>query len=871
VADHTPKPIAGVLRTTLSNGLRVAIIRAPLAPVAAVEVNYLVGSNESPEGFPGMAHALEHMMFRGSAGLTAGQLYYLYAAMGEMANAETQSGVTRYYSTVPTEDLDIVLNIEAIRMRDILNSNSLWDEERGAIKQEVAQELSKPEYVLYTKLLQGLFTGTPRAHDSLGTLASFDKITTAMLRAFYNAWYRPNNAVLVVAGDVQPRKVLDKIKRLFGSIPARKLPQRPPIRLQPVRAQTLELKTQRANGKVVIAFRLPGYESPHYPAAQLLADALNSKRGDLFDLVVAGQALSTSFNMEAISEAGFAYAEAEFPQGADAAELVRQIQSILKRYAKNGLPKGLVEAAKRRAVTEIELEKNSVAGIAQDWAQVLAGEGESPQDDIEAMKRVSVADVNRIARKYLDTPHQIVAIITPEPAAESVSSRPLKRPTLLKESPARGQMRVSAPPEWAQKMLRAEPIPDSSVHPVDMTLPNGLRLIVQPQSISDTVSVYGRIRTEPDLQIPEGQEGVDRVLSGLFTFGTETRDRVAFLRALDAIGIDIAVGTHFSVRALSRYFDRAVQLLADNQLRPALDEAAFKIVREQVAATVGGKLQSPDYLAQRALAMALLPKGDSRLRQATPQTVAALTLQNVKDYYRRVFRPDLTTIVVIGKVTPQQAKAVIEKYFGAWKAAGPRPQTDLPPVPLNPASFVAIPDKSRVQSTVFLAQMLGINRFSPDYYALELGNRLLGDGFYAARLSHNLRETGLVYHIASDIKATRTRTTYLVEYACDPANVSKARAIVERDLEDMQVTPVSEDVLRQAKDSVLREIALSEASVAEIAEGLLDRATLGLPLDEPMLAARRYAMLSALDIREAFERWLRLQDLVQVTQGPLPQ
>src|ERR1700758_4253175 len=130
---------ADVVRTTLKNGLRVVIVRNTLAPVVTTEINYLVGSNEAPNGFPGMAHALEHMMFRGSPGLSAAQLSNLIAAMGGHFNAATQQTVTQYFFTVPSSDLEIALNIEAVRMRDVLNTEELWKKERGAIEQEVAQ------------------------------------------------------------------------------------------------------------------------------------------------------------------------------------------------------------------------------------------------------------------------------------------------------------------------------------------------------------------------------------------------------------------------------------------------------------------------------------------------------------------------------------------------------------------------------------------------------------------------------------------------------------------------------------------------------------------------------------------------------------
>src|SRR6266436_666124 len=147
-----PRAEAGVLRATLPNGLRVIIVRNTLAPVVATSVNYLVGSNDTPDGFPGTAHALEHMMFRGSPGLTADQLANIGSVMGGNFNANTRENLTQYLFTVPSEHLDVALHIEAARMQDVLDTDADWAQERGAIEQEVAQDLSDPDYVLYEKL-----------------------------------------------------------------------------------------------------------------------------------------------------------------------------------------------------------------------------------------------------------------------------------------------------------------------------------------------------------------------------------------------------------------------------------------------------------------------------------------------------------------------------------------------------------------------------------------------------------------------------------------------------------------------------------------------------------------------------------------------
>ncbi|HVA00921.1 MAG TPA: pitrilysin family protein [Terriglobia bacterium] len=859
---------SNVLRATLKNGLQVVIVRNPLAPVVTTVMNYRVGSNEAPEEFPGTAHAQEHMMFRGSPGLSASQLANISASMGGEFDADTQQAITQYFFTVPAADLDVSLHIEAIRMRGVLNSEKLWDQERKAIEQEVAQDLSNPEYVFYTKLLSAMFRGTPYAHDALGTRPSFNKTTAAMLREFHDTWYAPNNAILVIVGDVDPQRALTQVKKLFKNIPARKLPARPAVSLQPVKAETLNLNTDLPYGLAVISFRMPGTDSPDYAASEVLADVLSSQRGSLYELVPEGKALYAGFSLNSLPQTGLGYAIGAFPKSDDGAKVADEIRKVLAADLRNGIPAGLVAAAKRHEIASAEFQKNSVSGLAMAWSSALAVEGrESPEDDVRAMQKVTVADVDRVARKYLQLNDTITAVLTPQASGKPISSKSFGG----RESFAPNHVKHVKLPRWAAKALKQLAVPKATVNPTVSVLPNGINLIVQPEAISNTVSVYGHIKNNPDLEEPKGQEGVAEELANLFSYGTTTLDRIAFQKALDEIGADESAGADFSLQVLSAHLDRGVELLADNELHTALPEGAFKITQRQLTETVAGQLQSPDYLTSRALHAALFPKNDPTLRQATPATVSGLTLQDVKNYYSHAFRPDLTTIVVVGKISPDRAKHVIEKYFGSWKATGPKPPTLLPQVPNNKASITAVPNKSRVQVQTTLAETLGLNRFNPDYYALELGNHVLGGGFYATRLYQDLREnTGLVYFVSSSFDIGKTRGLYEVSYACDPPNVSKARAIVIRDLKEMRTKPVTVAELRQAKAMLLREIPLSESSINSIAGGLIYRASIGLPLDEPTVAARRYVALNAGQVEKAFAKWIRPDDLVQVTEGPTP-
>jgi zinc protease len=865
-----PETAGTAFRATLANGLKVVIVRNTLAPVVATSVNYLAGSDEAPPGFPGTAHAEEHMMFRGSPGLTADQLADIGSLVGGDFNANTREDLTQYLFTVPAEDLDVALHIEALRMRAVLDTPAEWRAERGAIEQEVAQDLSEPSYVLFAKLRAHMFAGTPYAHDALGTRPSFEKTTAQMLKSFHDTWYAPNNAILVIAGDVEPAATLTLVQQLFGEIPAKKLPPKPAVQLRAIQPTTITVDTDRPSGTLMIATRTPGPRDADFPALEVLADVLSNRRFELYGLVPQGRALGAEFGLEPLPRAGLAYAALTFNSGEDPKALERDVRAILTRVAREGVPPELVAAAKMQERSAAQFQRNSIPELASVWSDALALYGlSSPDEDLERIEQVTVADVNRVARKYLDLDHAVTGVMVPRGSGPPVAAR--GGGFGGQETISLGEAHPTDLPEWARKALERLQVPESTLHPVVSTLPNGLSLIVQTADVSDTVSVFGHIRNRPETQEKPGEEGVAQVLDRLLTYGSEQLDRVAYQEALDDIGARQRAGTDFAVQVLSEHFERGVELLADNQLRPALPEKDLEVVRSQVALGVAARNASPGFLTQRSLRAALYPADDPSLRMSTPETVRALTPATVRGYYTRAFRPDLTTIVVIGKVEPQRARAVIERYFGGWSASGPKPQIDLPAVPPNGPGTVAVPDASRVQDRVVMAQNLALTRSDPDFYPLALGNAVLGGSFYSTRLSIDLRKkAGLVYSVQSVLQAGRTRSVYLVEYASDPQNVARAANMVATEITNMQNSPAGADELTRVKAYLLRQIPLSESGLDEIARAMLARTDLGLALDEPRHAAEQYIALDAPAVQQAFRKWLRPKDLVRVSMGPSP-
>jgi zinc protease len=602
--------------------------------------------------------------------------------------------------------------------------------------------------------------------------------------------------------------------------------------------------------------------------ARVLSAALGSQRAALYGMGMDGTALYGGFEAEQMPEAGLGMAVGIFAKGADPKPVLDRMRAVMADAASKGIDPALVDAAKRSAIAGLEFQKNSVQGLAEAWSRALAFEGlQSPDEVKRAIEAVTPAQVDALARKVFDPEHAITAILTPESSGKPVAGKGFGGAESFASSPDK----PVELPAWAAKSFQQLQVPPSMLKPIDYRLPNGLRLIVQPETISDTVELYGRVQTNADLQAPQGEEGVSDVLGSLFAFGTEHLDRLQFQQALDAISARVDAGESFSLAVPSAHFAEGLRLLADNQLHPALPAQAFKIVQRQVAGEVAGQLESPGFLTAIGIDRALLPANDPELRHATPQSVMALTLDKVKAYYRQTFRPDMTTIVIVGKVEPEQARRLVEQAFGGWKAEGPKPDVYYAAVPPNAPGQLQVPDTSASQDSVQLVQTLDVMRNDDDRYALYLGDQVLGGGFYASRLYRDLRDTtGLVYTVGTGFHLGKNRSTYSVYYGADPDKVARARALVVRDLTTMQHEPVSASDLTRAKGILLRRIPLGESSFGAIGSQLLTLALEDKPLDAMTIAGEHYLALTAEQVRAAYEKHVRPQAFVTAVKGPAP-
>jgi zinc protease len=854
-------PGVEVVRATLPDGMQVVVVRDTLAPVVSTWMNYLAGADD--ESVTGTAHAQEHMLFRGSRTIGASQFAQTMAVTGGTFNADTQNEITQFFFEVPVQDLDIALHLERSRATGVLDAQSGWNQERGAITQEVTRDNSSASYRLYTEAVEHVLAGTPYADTGLGTVASFKQLQAPDLKRFYDTWYHPNNAIYVIAGDVDPQATIAKVKALWVDDPSVAVPAQPAVNLQPLTPVTLRDNSSDPITLAFVAYRAPGYDDPDYFASEILSDVLNSPRGALYDLQVTGKALQTFAQGQTYPQAGIALVGAAVPVTTKGDDAVAEVEAVIDQYKKTGVPPELVAVAKQRELAQAQFAVNSISGLASTWSSALAVEHRTPDDDLAGLSKVTVDDVNRVLRADYDNSTATVAISTPKEAAGSAFGGREGENNTVVPNP-------NTPlPAFAKNVLAHLSVAPSTVTPTQVTLSNGIHLVVVPSQISHTVVLRGVMLHNGGVQDPPGLAGIDDITGNLFEFGTQSDDRIAYQTKLDAIAADVSAGPSFGLDVLSSDFDRGVQLLADDELHPRFPADAFAIVKQQVVDELAGTVSSPAYRAQVALDDALYPPGDPGRRTATPQTASKVTLEDVQSFYRSSYRPDLTTIVVIGEVTPELARSTIEKYFGDWHASGPRPNVFPPAIKPNRSANAYVPATGRIQADVTLAEMLPLTYRDPDLPLLQLANTVLTGGFYASLLYHDLREIhGYAYTVDSTLLPGHNRSRFTINYGADPRNVAAAAHRVVADLTSLQRHPLDAGRLLRAKALVVGSIPVAHESYESVADEMLDYASLGQPLDEDRIDAQAQLAATPERLRAAMARWIRPGDLVEVVQGP---
>lgn len=866
-----PTTAARFTERTLPNGLRIVVVEDHAAAVIQSAMWYRFGSLDEVPGKTGLAHALEHMMFRGTKDLSGGALDDIGARLGAVVNANTSDDYTHFYFVMPADQLDLALHIEADRMRGLLLRQSDWNLERGAVLSEIDNDNSQPVGKLIRDVRSAAYRGSPFALTALGVRADVAKATAQDLRRYYDQWYAPNNATLVVTGDVHPEDVFATAERWFGPIARRDVPAHrslpaPDAGSTPTVNQTADYPYTVLD----LAYRIPGDLDADGPAAQLVDDIMTRERSTFYKALVESK-LTLGYNAFADTalHAGIFHVLLFVTPGRKPEDVRKAYEATLAQMRDGGVDPALLEAAKITSARQAVYARDAISGLGDRYGYATGIEGHDPAQDDARFAAIDAAAINRAVQTYFSAP-SAVGILTPRGAtakagggsgggassgvSDNFSQRPPSGPIVM------------AP--WARAALARPVTIASRVKPVVYKLTNGLRLYVQPIHENPTVFVNGSVELSPAFD-PPGKTGAGSLTANLLAYGSSRYDFDAQRRTADELGAELSFGANFGAHGLASDMDKLLDVLADAEQAPQFPQRFVDLLKAQTRSAIAQRNANPDARAEIAYNKATHLPNDPSIRQETVASIDAIARADVMAYHRRYFRPDRTTIVVAGDVEPESVRASIERAFGSWRNEGPRPEVHLPPLAPAHRQVIAIPAQ-RDAVSARLGQP-AIARTNPDFYAFNLVNQVLGGGgTFDTRLMHEIRvQRGLVYGVSSALLVTRERGLFQIDLSAAPRNVGPAVAAAKSEVRRVTQSAISAAEWNRARTKLLAGTIVSEESSATIVARCENIAQNRLPVDYYATVGQRYGKVTPAEGLRVARRYLHPNDFVEVYEGPV--
>ncbi len=762
-------PLEYTMRT-LDNGLRVYAMPDPNTANVSVQVWYDVGSVDDPAGRSGFAHLFEHIMFQSTRNMPNGTFEELTEYVGGFNNASTYDDFTNYYEVVPANHLERLLWAEAERMGSLVVNEESFNSERDVVKEELRQRVLASPYgpLFYLCLSQANYSVHPYGRPGIGSIEELDAATVEDVRAFHATYYRPDNAVLVVAGNFDPAQLNAWVDQYFGDIerPDRAIPR--DYAAEPVRTQPREYTVYAPNvplPAVMISYPQPESTHPDLPVLMVLDAILaNGESSRLYQALVYDQQVATSVftNLEATQDPG-AYSVFAILSGGQTADAgLNSLSAEIARLRDGLVTQAELDEAKNEIVTETIQGRETAYGRAFELADAVIRYGDAAYADrlLEAIQRTTAADIQRVARSILNDQRRVVVRYLPE--QEGVTGDTIETASTIQARslniPASEIEIVTLAPE-AERERPPEPgapvdarIPETA----ERTLANGLRVIVAPNRALPLISADLRVGFGGSAD-PQGRAGLASMTADLLTRGTTTRSATEIASAIESIGASISAGSTpdssaVSMQARSDRVDEAFTVFADVARNPAFAQEELDRARQQALDGLQVALSQPGSIAGFAMTRAIYgeaPYGGV----VSPDSLTAITRDDAATYHRLHWRPDSAVLVIAGDVDAAEGFALAERYFGDWArpaaAAPPRPDASAY-APAPRTIVVDLPDTGQAAVAVGLR---GIARTDADYFPLLVANNVLGGG-YAARLNTEIRiERGLSYGAYSNMQA----------------------------------------------------------------------------------------------------------------------
>ena len=860
----------------LANGLDVYAMPDATAGTVTVTLWYDVGGKDDPQGRSGFAHLFEHILSRKTVNIPYGGISTMVENAGGSRNASTGQDFTNYYETVPPQYLETMLWTHAERMARPVVDQAVFDAERSIVKEELRQRVFAPPYGRLQRFVIGdnSFDESIYRRSVIGSIEELDSAQIEDARAFHEAYYRPATATMIVSGNFDPAQLDRWVDQYFGDI-------RNPDRPVPVFARPVE--TPRTGPRRVEAYApnvplpavgviYPGVAADHPDNAALDVLQAIMSRGEssrLYQSLVYRSQLASNagFGGNAMEEDGVISVTAVVAQGKAMVDVEAALDAELVRVRDEPVTAAELAEAKTEIVAGELRQRETASGRAFILGQAIVSENNPRAADerLAAIQAVTATDVQRAARTYLNDQVRVSVRYQDESARpadvpEDSWRNPAPVPTFLTVPPAvlaanelLPEDQRMAPPALGEVRAMATP------QILERTLSNGLRVIVAKSTALPIMNVQ-LVLAGGAAGDPADRPGLAAMTAGLASQGAGDRSAPEIARTLEALGTNIGGGagadsTTLFLSAPTASAEAAGAVFADVVQRPTFAEEEVARSRTQAVNALRVNLRQPGPLASlvlNRLAFGAAPYGAPST--GTPDSVAAMTRDQIAGFHDRWWRPDNAALIITGGMEPEEAFAFAERTLGGWE----RPSEPAPTVGdragTAPAPRIVVVDLPGAGQAAVTAAVRGPRRSDDGYYPLLVANAVMGSG-QNGRLFQEIRaKRGLSYGANSSVGARIDGG--LLTAATQTKNESAAEvvALVLAEFDRLAVEPVADAEVTNRETFITGGFSRALETTGGLGGVLADAVVYGLPLSEVETYPDRVAATTPETLTEAARR-----------------
>ncbi len=869
----------GVTKTVLKNGLTVLTKEINTAPVTTVQVWYRVGSRNEKPGITGISHQLEHLMFKGTKERPI-QFGRLFSALGSSSNAFTSYDMTAYFGTVSSDKLDSLLILEADRMVNTVAGEAELKSERTVVLSELDGGNNNPSTRLYRKMMAAAFPNSTYGAPVIGYRTDVEGYTAEQVQKYYQTYYRPDNATLVVVGNFETKALLQKIEKIFGEI------QAPPVPKSIEATATYTPPTFSGNPIVLkepgsVAFlqaiypTLPPVGHPDIAAIDVMDTVLTAGRNSrLYQaLEQTGLVSNSGGNASTMIDPGWYMFSATAAQGKSLEDIDKALLAEVSKLQKDGISPEELSRAQTQLQTSYILGNRDVSSQASQlgYNQTVALDYKYSDRYLKDVKKVTIADVQRVAKQYLNPEKRILGFFEPTSivATANTGSATNTLTSYTSGAPVDPAEVAKYLPKSATSSSDPSRTPDK---PEKIRFANGLTVLLQSDRSSPTVTLVGEIKAGTGFD-SEAKAGLASLTAQNLLSGTKTKNALAIASIFEDRGINLGFspsreGVNLSSVFLASDLPVIIEQLGDVLQNSTFPEDELELSLKRNLTSLKSELDNPGSLARRNFQQKLFPKGHPYYPMRTAESLKAIARQDVINFYKSYYRPDTTTLTLLGDFDPKVVKELLAKEFGNWKAEGKPKQLKYPAVSQPKPETAQLTLNGKTQAVTLMGHP-SIMRSDRRYYAALVLNQVLGGDTLSSRLGTELRDRqGLTYGVYSYFQAGQGAGQFVIQMQTNPQDSQRAIASALEILKSVHAKGITQSELTAAKASLINSFPVDISKPESVASSVLSDQVFGLPVGDFYQFPRKVEALTLEEVNAAARELLYPDNLVVITATP---